>query len=110
MVFPSVAYLIQWESCPAAGWHKLVAHDRERGVWPFIGPAYRARAFLEAAVFQVGVPVAPATIGAVIMRRLLLEGRADKVPSPAPADDPATWLPAARPYLGTWLDGAGGIS
>jgi hypothetical protein len=79
--FPSVAYTLHLESVLSAGRHELVAHDARRAVWPAIGPVYHSRELLELAVFTSGVPVRPATIGDVIMRRLLKEGRAERVDS-----------------------------
>jgi hypothetical protein len=100
--FPSVTYEVSLQSVPAAGRHELVAHAAETGVWPFLSPRYHAREFLEQAVFQSGFPVRPASIGEVIMRRLVREKRAEIVP--VPVDDLTERRPAARQHLGTWLN------
>jgi hypothetical protein len=45
-----------------------------------VGPSYGGAAFLEAAVYQLGVPVAVASIGGVILTRLARDDRAVRVP------------------------------
>lgn len=101
VVFPSVRYVLAFESVPMAGRHQLMAQDPERGRWWMVGPWYHGREFLETAVFEVGVPVMPATVAEVIMRRLQRDGQAELVA--APADDLTARRPAERQPLGSWL-------
>jgi hypothetical protein len=100
--FPSASYVLDLQTIPAAGRHEFVAHDAAAGAWWPIGPAYLARKFLERAVFEEGVPVRPATVGAAIMRRLVLDGRAERMQ--APAADLAAMRPARASHLGEWLN------
>lgn len=60
-----------------------MANDAAAGTWWSVGPVYLAREILERAVFEVGVPVRPATVGETMMRRLVLDGRAERMPAPA---------------------------
>lgn len=100
--FPSISYVLQLQTVPAAGRHELVAHDAAAGAWWPVGPVYLAREFLEHAVFVVGVPVRPATVGETIMRRLVLDGRAQWMP--VPAVDLSTMRPDRASHLGQWLN------
>jgi hypothetical protein len=102
VAFPSISYVLQFQTVPAAGRHEFVAHDARAGAWWPVGPVYLAREFLERAVFEVGVPVRPATVGETIMRRLVLDGRAEGMP--APAVDLSAMRPDRRSHLGEWLD------
>jgi hypothetical protein len=102
VAFPSISYALQLQTVPAAGRHELVAHDAAAGLWWPVGPAYLAREFLERAVFEVGVPVRPATVAETIMRRLVLDGRAQRMP--APAVDLWTMRPDRASHLGEWLN------
>lgn len=101
VVFPSIRYVLQLQSCPAASRHELVAEDPLRGRWVIIGPSYRGAEFLEAAVYQVGVPVAVASIDGAILTRLARDGHAVRVPGPA--DDLTARWPVERSLLGAWL-------
>jgi hypothetical protein len=100
--FPSVSYALHLQSTLAAGRHELMAHDAAGGGWWSIGPAYLARESLERAVYEAGVAVRRDTVGAVIMRRLVLEGRAERVPMPVV--DLATLRPSATSHLGEWYN------
>lgn len=102
VAFRCVSYALDLQTVPAAGRHEIVAHDAAAGTWWPVGPVYLAREFLERAVFEVGVPVRPATVGETIMRRLVLDGRAERMP--APAVDLSAMRPAFRTHLGAWLD------
>lgn len=102
VAFPSVSYVLQLQSTLSAGRHELVAHDPAAGAWWPVGPAYLGREILERAVFEVGVPVRRDTVAEVILRRLVMEGRAERLP--APAVDLATLRPAAKAHLGAWLN------
>ncbi len=102
VAFRCVSYVLQLQTVPAAGRHEFVAHDAAAGLWWPIGPSYLTREFLERAVFEVGVPVRRDTVGAVIMRRLVCEGRAETIPTPAV--DLATLRPASTSHLGEWLN------
>jgi hypothetical protein len=102
VAFPSITYVLQLQTVPAAGRHEFVAHDARAGAWWPVGPVYLAREFLERAVFEVGVPVRPATVGETIMRRMVLDGRAERMQ--APAVDLSTLRPDRPSHLGEWLD------
>ncbi len=101
VVFPSVRYVLQLQSCPAASRYELVAEDPLRGRWVIVGPSYRGAVFLETAVYRVGVPVTVASIGGVILARLARDGLAVTVT--VPADDLTSRWPAERSLLGAWL-------
>lgn len=101
VVFPSIRYVLQMQSCPAASRYELVAEDPLRGRWVIVGPSYRGAAFLEAAVYQVGVPVAVASIGGVILTRLARVRRAVRVS--APSNDLTGRWPADGSLLGAWI-------
>lgn len=101
VAFPSVVYVLEFQSVPAAGRHELVANSPGCSVWHQVGPRYFAREFLETAAHLVGVPAMPATVGLVILQRLAREGRAVWVP--APADDLTQRRPAERDRLGAWV-------
>lgn len=79
-----------------------MAHDAAEGTWRPVGPAYLPREILERAVFDVGVPALRDNVGYVIMRRLVMEGRAERVP--APAVDLTTMRPKVSQYLGEWFN------
>jgi hypothetical protein len=102
VAFPSTSYALHLQTVPAAGRHEFVAHDETAGAWWPVGPVYLAREFLERAVFEVGVPVRPATVGDTIMRRLVFDGRAQRMP--APAVDLSTLRPDRPSHLGEWLN------
>jgi hypothetical protein len=102
VAFPSISYVLQLQTVPAAGRHEFVAHDASAGTWWPVGPVYLARKFLERAVFEVGVPVRPATVAETIMRRLVLVGRAERMP--APAVDLSTMRPDRLSHLGEWFN------
>lgn len=101
VAFPSVVYVLECQSVPAAGRHELVANSPGCSVWHQVGPRYFAREFLEAAVYGVGVPAMPPTVGLVILQRLAREGRAVRVV--APADDLTQRRPVHSQPLGAWL-------
>jgi hypothetical protein len=100
VVFPSVTYEVMLQSIPAAGRHELVACDRETGTWPTLSPRYHSPDFLAQAVFTVGFPVRSASIAAVILQRLVREGRAVVVPEPA--DDLTERRPDSNAGRGAW--------
>ncbi len=50
------------------------------------------------------MPVKPATVAETILRRLVRDGRAEKMP--APAVDLSTMRPDRASHLGAWLDPA----
>ncbi len=102
VAFPSVSYVLQLQTIPAAGRHEIVALDAAAGTWWPVGPSYLAREFLERAVFEVGVPVRPATVGETIMRRLVIDGRAERMP--APSVDLSTMRTVKASHLGVWFD------
>jgi hypothetical protein len=102
VAFRCVSYALDLQTVPAAGRHEIVAQDAAVGAWWPVGPVYLAREFLERAVFEVGVPVRPATVGETIMRRLAIDGRAERMP--APAFDLSTMRPATASHLGAWFD------
>jgi hypothetical protein len=102
VVFPSISYVLQLQTVPAAGRHECVAHDAAGGTWWPVGPTYLVRDFLERAVFEVGVPVLRATVAAAIMRRLVLDGRAQRMPTPAV--DLSTMRSGRASHLGEWLN------
>ncbi len=102
VVFPSVTYEVSLQSVLSAGRHELVAHDAKTGTWPTLSPVYHGREILELAVFKAGFPVRTASISEVVLRRLVQEGRAEKVP--APDHDLAERRPATGERLGAWLN------
>lgn len=70
VTFPSAVYVVEFQSVPAARRHEVMANSPGCGVWHQVGPRYLAREFVEAAVYDVGVPAMPATVGRVILDRL----------------------------------------
>lgn len=101
VAFPSISYVSSFRPCQA-GRHEFVAHDATAGAWWPVGPVYLAPEFLERAVFEIGVPVRPATVGETIMRRRVLDGRAERMPPPDV--DLMTMRPERAPHLGARLN------
>ncbi len=79
-----------------------MANDAAAGTWWPVGAAYLAREILERAVFGEGVPVRRDTVANVILRRLVLEGSAERVP--APATDLSAMRSDQPHHLGEWLN------
>ena len=49
----------------------LAGHDNARAAEAYIGPDYRSREALVAAVFETGIPVRVDTVGATILRKMV---------------------------------------
>ncbi len=100
--FPSCWFLIEIEDGGPAMRFYLKARIRGEHSYHLLGPMdYQYREAVEAAAFQFGVPVAAGTVGAMIIRRLVREGRAELVPPPA--DNPLHWRRGGVRCLGAWV-------
>ena len=75
VAFTSATYRVRLIHCVPSGRHDLAGYDHA-AVQALIGPDYRSRDALEAAVFQAGLPVRIDTIGATILRKMGREGPA----------------------------------